>query len=762
MEECETSLRAFVRASWAIIEPGVPYIHGMHIDAICEHLEAVSNGEIRQLIINMPPRHGKSTVLAVLWPAWVWITNPAKKWLYASYAENLSIRDSRKCRNLIRSPWYQKHWSGKFKIVTDQNEKRRFDNDKMGYRLATSVNGSNTGEGGDLIVYDDPNNVNEVDSDTIREGVNDWHDQTMTTRLNDPKTGARVVVQQRSHERDMTGHLLEKGGWDLLMLPAEYEGPTKATSIGWVDPRSKFGELLAPERFGPTEIETLKRDLGATGAAGQLQQRPSPGEGGKFKRQYWNYWNPVGTDTRPVQVKNPGQQAIDKTPIPIPIAFEQIVQSWDCTFKDEKDNDFVAGHVWGRIGANVYLIARKSERMDFPKTLKAVRAMSKEFPCPEKLVEDKANGPAVIATLRNEIPGLIAINPEGGKVARANAVAPYAEAGNVFLPNPDLFPWVRDFVEQCANFPRGRHDDDVDAMTQALRRLYDALSNTSVPEFRVLPRVGEPETACHVEQDAQMRAALPPHWRRWISVSPGSTGAALWICETPKGSLRIYREMELGGLDAHEAGRQIAAATLPDIRAFMSAVHSTARWNIDVLLEKEAFTPIEPIGSYAELLEQGLLSYDPTEGSWDDRQIAKSEFRQAKFSSQMADVENAAFDRLRELLRFQPADFEELPYDRAKALALAKRDINLYNSYMAAVEGRVEGEFPKVKFAASCVQTVASLGAARREDDIEDPFLRALLVGISAPPSVMTQKPIKEVPWPAAQRRPATRFRRAG
>lgn len=741
IQKCETHFRTFVEEAWKVVEPGVPFVGGWHIDAICEHLQAVSNRQIRQLIINMPPRHMKSSLVAVLWPVWRWIAYPEEQWLFSSYAESLSIRDSRKCRNLIKSPWFQRNWGQKFKIVSDQDEKKRFDNDHKGYRLATSVGGSNTGEGGSVQVMDDPNSMSEIHSPVVRQSVIDWYDQTMVTRLNDPRTGCRVCVQQRGHENDMTGHLLELGNWETLILPARYEGTQKVTSIGWVDPRTIPGQLLWPERFDDLHLVDLERTMGPTTAAGQLQQRPSPAGGSIFERQWFEYYNPRGVETKPVLVKNPGQDVISKTPVELPLAFEQILQSWDLTFKDLKTNDYVAGHVWGRVGANFYLLDRVHGRLDFTKTLQAIKKMSREHPCPEKLVEDKANGPAVINTLKNEIPGLIPINPEGGKESRANAVSPYVESGNVYLPNPQLHPWVLSFIEECANFPRGKHDDDVDAMTQALRRLADSIAQSAFPEFRVVPRANEPTSATHVEAAEVLQTSLPPHWRRWISISPGAQGAALWFCETSKGSLRVYRELDLSGIDAHETGRQIAEATLPDIRAYKSTLHSSAKWSIDLLMEREAFTAVEPIGCYAELLEDGISSYEPTDGSWDYRQTVKNELRTAKFTSQMTEIEDAAYDRLRDLMKFKPADFEVIPYSRKKAFELAYSNIQAYTEYIAATEGQVVGEWPKIKFSASCPTAIAVIGTSKRDQEIDNPFLRAVMLGISAPESVQSAKP---------------------
>src|SRR5690348_10187644 len=229
--------------------------------------------------------------------------HPERRWLYSSYAAQLSIRDSVKCRRLIESPWYQRLWGNCFALTSDQNTKGRFDNDRSGYRLSTSVGGAVTGEGGDRIVCDDPHNMQEAESNPIRKMTLDWWDVVMSTRMNDPKTAGMVVVMQRCHQQDLSGHLLEQGGWDHLCLPAEYEGPSRVTSIGFSDPRTVIGELLWKERYGTPEIEDLKRRLGSYAAAGQLQQHPSPLGGGIFKRHWWRYWQPPGANLPPVVVQ---------------------------------------------------------------------------------------------------------------------------------------------------------------------------------------------------------------------------------------------------------------------------------------------------------------------------------------------------------------------------------------------------------------------------------------------------------------------------
>ena len=304
------SLGDFQRAAWHLVEPTTPYVHNWHIDCIAEHLEAISHGHLQNLVINIPPRHEKSLNVAVFWPCWVWATQPSFRWLFSSYSSQLSMRDSVKCRRIIQSAWYQQRWGHVFRLTTDQNVKHRFENDCTGVRLATSVGGIGTGEGGDVIVVDDPHNVKDGESELRREEVLRWWDEAMTTRLNDPTKGAKVIVMQRVHERDLTGHVLEQGGYHHLCLPARWEPTVQIeTGIGWTDPRVEEGQLLWPERFPEYVMDDMERAMGPYAAAGQLQQRPSPRKGGMFDSsdfkiveqmppgmEYWvRYWDKAGT-----------------------------------------------------------------------------------------------------------------------------------------------------------------------------------------------------------------------------------------------------------------------------------------------------------------------------------------------------------------------------------------------------------------------------------------------------------------------------------
>lgn len=480
-ELAKRSLAEYIRQAWHIVEPANPYIHGWHIDAICDHLEAATRGEIRNLIINIPPRHAKSLLCCVFWQTWVWTTRPATRWLFSSYGENLAIRDSLKCRRIIAHPWYQRNFGDMFNLTGDQNQKTRFDNDKTGYRIATSVGGMGTGEGGDFIVVDDPLKQADAHSLPARESVIDWWDNTMSTRGNNPDKVVKVVIMQRLHEQDLTGHLLEKmktdgEHYEHLCLPARYETSVRVTSIGWRDPRTEPGQLLWPDRFTPDALARLESSMSRYAVAGQLQQRPSPDAGGIFKKWNWRYWQPKGVKLPPVVVEVVDEVTSTVTlteieAVDLPSAFDEMIQSWDCAFKDTQKSDFVAGQVWGRLGADRFLLDYYRDKADIVSTMSQVEKFTEKWPKTHaKLIEDKANGPAVMQILGKKITGLIAVEPEGGKIARAHASSPATESHNVYLPHPALYGWVDTFRESCAIFPNGANDDDVDAFTQAMIR----------------------------------------------------------------------------------------------------------------------------------------------------------------------------------------------------------------------------------------------------------------------------------------------------
>jgi len=362
-------LLEFARQAWSALEPRGRFVAGWHLEAIAEHLQAVSRGQIKRLLLNMPPRHMKSLSVCVFWPCWEWATRPGLKYLFASYAQALSLRDSLKCRRLIRSPWYQENWGGRVQLTFDQNAKHRYETTAGGFRLATSVGGMATGEGGDRVVVDDPHSASGALSPKRRVAVLEWWDQVMSTRLNDPATGAMVIVMQRLHESDLSGHVLQQAGYVHLRLPAEYEGvkrfSTAPEELGLFmdDPRTEPGALLWPERFNREALDELKARLGTYGAAGQLQQQPAPTAGGIFKREWWRFFRE-------------------------PPPFSRIIQSWDTGFKTGATNAYSVGQTWGVAENGFYLLDQLRERLEYPELKRAVLAFYEMHRPSVVLVED--------------------------------------------------------------------------------------------------------------------------------------------------------------------------------------------------------------------------------------------------------------------------------------------------------------------------------------------------------------------------------------
>jgi predicted phage terminase large subunit-like protein len=442
-----------VRQAWPIVEPA-PLTWGWHLDALAQHLEAVSRGQIRKLLISVPPRHTKSLLVSVMWPCWEWTSRPELRWLFASYAESLAIRDLVRARRLIMSSWYQRNWGHLVQLAPDQNEKRRVDLESGGHRLALGIGSAVTGQGGSRLVIDDPHHVAEAESEAVRTAVLDWHDTVWSTRADDPRTTARVVVGQRVHSKDLIAHLQEQGGWELLALPAEFEPARRCTtSIGWADPRTAEGELLWPARFGADQIADAKRMLGSYAYSAQFQQRPAPAGGGLVKRGWFRFYEEKPPDLTGHML------------------------SIDCAFKETATSDFVVIQCWAKRKADRYLLDQFRRRVDFVGTIAALRMMSARWPeAGLKLVENKANGEAVISSLKHEIAGIVPFNPRESKQARMAAVAPQIESGNVYLPHQGIAPWIDEFLEEVSSFPVGAHDDQIDAMSQALAQMSDLIT----------------------------------------------------------------------------------------------------------------------------------------------------------------------------------------------------------------------------------------------------------------------------------------------
>lgn len=459
--KAERHLRHFVREAWHVVEPATPYQHNWHIDALCDHLEAALHGDIHNLLVTMPPRCMKSLTISVFFPAWAWIHKPELRFLYASYAQSLATEHSQLTRMVIESDWYQARWGDRYQLADDDNLKTRFSNTHRGQRIATAVGASVTGFGGDFVIADDPHNVQQAESDAVRKAAVNWWNRAMSTRLNNPTTGVRIVVMQRVHEGDVAGSVIEKGGYDHLNLPMEYEPVDTVSPVGWHDPRTDAGELLWPDRYGEDHIAQFKRDLGSYGYAAQFQQRPAPLEGGMFKRDWWQRYR-VLPDLKRVEL---------------------VV---DSAFKEGVQNDYSVFALWGDDGkGSAYLIRVWRERVAFPELIQLghdAHAWARDqFPTIRILlvVEDKASGQSAIQvwskpyyTKVGELPALpvaaFKIKGHQSKVARAEGITAMVEGGRAYVP--ESAPWVEDFIVEHAAFPMALHDDQVDTTSMALTR----------------------------------------------------------------------------------------------------------------------------------------------------------------------------------------------------------------------------------------------------------------------------------------------------
>lgn len=448
-EACRRSLATFIRRAWAVLEPGQPYVHGWHVDAMAEHLEAVTAGQIRRLLINIPPGTMKSMMTSVFWPAWEWGPKGMAhiRFIGASHEEGLATRDNLRMRRLVQSEWFQSLWP--LALTGDQNQKTYFENDATGWRQSCPVS-SMTGRRGDRVAWDDPHSVEDSHSAAKLESANRVFRETLPTRLNNPESSAIIIVMQRLSVKDISGEILRgELGYEHLCLPMEWEGPRPATCIGFVDPRQEVGELLFPARFPRSVVDRDKRIMGEYAVAGQFQQRPAPGTGGEFKPDLI--------------------EIVDA----IPAGVIQWERGWDLGATDGA-GDYTAGVKIGALSDGRYIIADvKREQFGTTKRDHLIKATASAdgMDVEQSLPQDpgqagKGQVAAFVAMLAGHI---VHTSPEtGDKVVRARPLASQVNAGNVLMLRA---PWNDAFTDELRLFPNGLHDDQVDAAARAFARL---------------------------------------------------------------------------------------------------------------------------------------------------------------------------------------------------------------------------------------------------------------------------------------------------
>ena len=461
---------AFVKKAWRVLQPQRPLIWSWHYDYLCEILTLVKRRQLLRVIINIPPRTLKSTLVTILFPAWVWITEPEHNFLTASYSLDLSSEHSVVRRSLLQSAWYQRLFGDRFQLAGDRNQVSQYANNRRGQMVASSVGATVMGRGCDTAILDDPVSADQALSDTERSSTNNWIDGTLRSRLNDPPTGAIVLVMQRLHQLDPTGFVLEHEPelWTPVRFPLEAEEDET-----WTFPISgrvvyrKKGEILMPERFPPETVEQLRSRRLVY--CGQYQQRPAALEGNLVKRSEARYYGGIDPRTGLADGK-------------LPETFDRKIISVDCSFKDTASSDFVAIGVIGVLGRKRYLLNVVNQRLDAAATEAEIRRQREVHrPVNAVLVENKANGPAIIQRLKVNLPGVVEIDPQGGKIARMFAAAPEWQAGDWYVLRNAA--WTEPFIEQITMFPAARNDDMCDMMSQAAAWLL----RTPMHTVRVIP-----------------------------------------------------------------------------------------------------------------------------------------------------------------------------------------------------------------------------------------------------------------------------------
>lgn len=441
----ERSFRAFVEQAWPILEPTTPLLRNWHIDLIIEYLEAVTAGQTTRLLINVPPRYMKSLLVSVLWPTWEWITHPSRRWIFTSYSEALSQKHSLDRRTVLQSDWYQARWGTIVQLASDQNVKTEFANTARGAMVATSIAGSITGKGGDRIVIDDPHHPMQIDSDVQRDAALEYFRRTLSTRLDDRKRGAIVVVMQRLHERDLAACCLELG-YVHVCLPAEAEVLTKIHF-----PRSKrvqirdAGDLLWPGRDGPSELAEQRTVLGPTDYAAQYQQQPSPAGGGLFKQEWF------------------ADKFVDAAPL-----VARRTRGWD-TAGTEGAGDWTCGVRIAEANGIFYVEDVQRQQLG-PNGVDALIRVTAETDgrgcCQREEKEGGSAGAAVIAARTKTLAGFdyAGVEISGSKVTRCKPFRAQCEAGNVRIVRG---AWNAEYVNELCRFPTAAHDDQVDASSCA-------------------------------------------------------------------------------------------------------------------------------------------------------------------------------------------------------------------------------------------------------------------------------------------------------
>ena len=550
----EGSLIEFYKAAWPSMDPAA-YQHNWHLEAIAEHLEAVSFGFIRKLCVNLPPRHSKTLLVSVAWNAWAWcqpederypLIGPTAKFMCLSYADPLAMDNAVLTRRLIQSEWYQERWGHRVSITSDQDAKNKFDTSAGGTRISGSFKGSVTGRGAGIRVYDDPHKMDEVESEVIRESVLRLYDTTLKSRITDPRTSAEVLVAQRGHQNDLSAKFLEEGDVVHLNLPAEYDSTRHCVTVlthdangdpetTWEDPRSQDGELLWKDRFGPKELAPFKAK--SYEWQSQWQQAPVPRGGGLFKESWWQ----VHEVQRKVERGQDGRLRLTGYKFIPPFVPDFVIASLDTAITEKEQGSYSALTVWAVFRDEKTKHVRILLLDGWQKHLDVLHGDAKEQEANESygayvhraspkwgliewvahtcskrkvnrlLIENKTRGHDVNKELRRVFGdrefGIQLVEPIRSKWARAQSVVDLFTDGMVYAPaevdddgNVRWLDWADELIREIGSYPHGTHDDTVDSMGMALKYLRDNGFAVRKDEYRAI------ETALMTHKGQSARA----------------------------------------------------------------------------------------------------------------------------------------------------------------------------------------------------------------------------------------------------------------
>src|SRR6266700_717614 len=452
------SFRFFVRAAWSVLEPGTRLVWNWHMDALCLHLQAVYNGDILRLLVNIQPGVAKSTIFSVMWPAWCWIQDASIRWLCASHSLDLAIRDNKNCRDLIQSEWYQVRWGHRFEMSGDQNVKTYFENDRRGYRMAVAVRSSGTGKRGTHLLIDDPNNAMAGQADI--EAVKTWFGRLWVPRLNDQKTGAMVVVGQRMGENDLSSHILGLGGWEHLNLPTEYAPGRKChTKIGWEDPRKEEGQLLAPEQFPPESVEKVKRSVGPVVYEAQYQQNPQGASGKPYMPQFQRYFT-IDHLTQSYLLETPRGRVV----VPIADCWNFCAIDPAISLKQTAEFFVMAAYAVTPYKDTLLLDIFRGH-YTHPEQKEHLVLYHQRFGFLLVAVESVAYQAALIQTGLAEGVPCVPFTVHQDKLVRSGAASIWDRAGKSYTLKDA--PWLFEYQKEIFAFPHGEKDDQADTKSMS-------------------------------------------------------------------------------------------------------------------------------------------------------------------------------------------------------------------------------------------------------------------------------------------------------